>query len=460
MKPLFDPSIHHIHLVGIGGNSMVAVAELLQYQGYHITGSDRAENANVRRLIAEGIPVQVGHSREVIHGADLIIHTSAVHDDNPEIQEAKRLGIPLMVRSSFFRLLTSQFPHSIAISGSHGKTTATSMAAVLLQKSPIPSTLIIGASVPEIGGNISIGGGELILNEACEFEESFLDFDRDLAVILNIDRDHLDYYRDLAHIQDAFVTFANQTREGGAVLVNAQDPPTQAILNRIKRRIITFAVDEEADYRADHVRIIEGQTLFAVSYRGEPIGEVALQVHGRHNVANALAAIACVHHYDKNVADYLPALAQFQGAARRFDYHGKINGALCYDDFAHHPKEIEALLESIKEFYPDKRLIVGFQPHTYSRTKLLFDEHIHAFDAADEIWMMDIYAAREPFDPTIHTSMLIDAMVHKDITYTPDFEDLRDKMHEELRENDVFFSVGCGDVNRIYDFVTLERGEK
>lgn len=439
---------------------MVAVAELLMYQGYKITGSDRAENANVRRLIAKGIPVQVGHSHEVIHGADLVLHTSAVHDDNPEIQEAKRLGIPLMVRSAFFRLLTSQFPHSIAISGSHGKTTATSMTAVMLQKSAIPSTLIIGASVPEIGGNISIGGGELILNEACEFEESFLDFEHDLAVILNIDLDHLDYYRDLEHIQDAFVRFANQTREGGAVLVNAQDPHTQPILERIERDIITFAVADEADYRADNVRIEEGNTLFEANYQGTPLGTVRLQVHGRHNVANALAAIASVHRYDKNVSDYFPALSSFQGAARRFEYHGNVNGARCYDDFAHHPREIRALLESIKELFPDNRLIIGFQPHTYSRTKLLFDEHLHAFDDADEIWMMDIYAAREPFDPSIHTSMLIEAMPHKRITYTPDFPDLRDKMHRDLQEGDIFFSVGCGDVNRIHDFVTFDKEEQ
>lgn len=460
MKRIFDNEYKKIHIVGIGGSSMVAVAELLAHQGYLVTGSDRADNKNVKRLKEKGLSIQVGHSAEVIHGADLVLHTSAVHEDNPELKEAKRLGIPTMKRSAFFRLLTSQFPRSIAISGAHGKTTTTSMTGVLLQKSTLGSTLIVGGSVPELGGSIYIGGDDLILNEACEFEASFLDFEHDLAVILNIDRDHLDYYRDLEHIQDTFVAFANATREGGVVLMNKQDPATMAIKDRVSREVLTFAVGEEADYVAENIRIEGGFTFFEARCSEEHFGTVKLQVHGRHNVANALAAIASVHQYDEHVKDYIPALEHFKGAARRFDYHGTINGALCYDDYAHHPKEISSMLQSVREVYPDRRIIAGFQPHTYSRTKLLFEEHLHAFDSADEIWIMDIYGAREAFDPTIHTKMLMEAMPHMPMTYTPDFPDLRDKMHADLKEGDVFFSIGCGDVNRIYDFVTLDKEEE
>lgn len=452
MKALFTPNIKKIHLIGIGGSSMVAVAELLQAQGYELTGSDMARNVNVRRLEERGIPVTVGHFPSSVHGADLIIHTSAVHDDNAEIMEAKRLGIPLMKRSQFFHELTKTYKHSVAISGAHGKSTVTSMVSVMMADSDLDPTLVVGASVHELEGNVRIGKGNLIVNEACEFEASFLDFYRTISVILNIDDDHLDYYGSLDKIKDAFVLFANETEEDGFVLVNADDEYTMEIVPRITRRVVSFGVDNDADYRAKNVHYDhQGFLSFDIYHKDNFLGAVELSVPGKHNIQNALAATAIVHHYHKDVSKGLEKLHAFKGAVRRFDPHGSLNGALLYDDFAHHPKEILRMLEAAREVFPDKRIVVGFQPHTYSRTKILFKDFLSCFKPADVLWIMDIYAAREAHDPSIHTTMLVEALTEPKADYVPTFEALRDRMRSDLKEGDVFFSVGCGDVYRIFD---------
>lgn len=454
--------IEKIHLIGIGGSSMVAVAELLQAQGYTLTGSDMAHNVNVRRLEEKGIPVTIGHFATNVHGADLIIHTSAVHEDNAEIMEARRLEIPLMKRSHFFHELTKSYNHSVAISGAHGKSTVTSMVSAMMADSPLDPTLVVGASVHELEGNVRIGEGDLIVNEACEFEASFLDFHRTISVILNIDDDHLDYYGSLDKIKDAFVLFANETEEDGFVLVNADDEHTMEIVPRIKRRIVTFGVDNEADYRARNVHYDhQGYLSFDILYQDTFLGAVELSVPGKHNIQNALAATAIVHHYHKDLSKELETLHKFRGAVRRFDPHGTLNGALLYDDFAHHPKEILRMLEAAREVFPDKRIVVGFQPHTYSRTKILFNDFLDSFEPADVLWIMDIYAAREAHDPSIHTTMLVEAMERPKAEYVPTFEALRDQMREQLREGDVFFSVGCGDVYRIFDeFLFVDEREE
>lgn len=431
---------------------MVAVAEILQAQGYQLSGSDMAHNVNVKRLEEKGIPVVIGHFASSVHGADLIIHTSAVHQDNAEIKEAMALGIPMMKRSKFFHELTKSFTHSVAISGAHGKSTVTSMVSAMMADSPLDPTLIVGASVHELDGNVRMGEGDLIVNEACEFEASFLDFYRTISVILNIDNDHLDYYGSLERIKDAFVLFANDTEEDGFVLVNADDEYTRDILPRIQRRIVSFGVDKEADYQAKNIHYDhQGYQSFDIYFLGEFLGSVELSVPGKHNIQNALAATAIVHHYHKDVSKELEKLHEFKGAVRRFDPHGVLNGALLYDDFAHHPKEILRTMEAAREVFPDKRIVVGFQPHTYSRTKILFEDFLHCFAPADILWIMDIYAAREALDPTIHSTMLVEAMENPPAEYVPTFEDLRDRMRERLQEGDVFFSVGCGDVYRIFD---------
>lgn len=452
MKKMFSPDIQRIHLIGIGGSSMVAVAEILHDQGYILTGSDMAKNSNVKKLEAKGIPVALGHFAQNVEGADLIIHTSAVHEDNVEIIEARKRGIPLMKRSRFFHELTRKYKNSVAISGAHGKSTVTAMVSVMMADSPLDPTLIVGAGVHELDGNVRLGKGDLIVNEACEFEASFLDFHRTISVILNIDDDHLDYYGSLEHIQDAFVEFANGTEESGFVLMNADDPKSMIIVPRIERKIITFGIENEADYQArnphyDH----QGYLTFDITYHGELLGSVELSVPGVHNIQNALAATAILHHYHGDVTKVLETLHRFKGAIRRFDPHGSLNGALLYDDFAHHPREIAKTLEAARSVFPGKHIIVGFQPHTYSRTKLLFRDFLTCFKDADQVWIMDIFAAREALDPTIHSTMLVEALKYPPASYVPTFEDLRDKMRAELKEGDVFFSVGCGDVYRIFN---------
>ncbi|NLY37044.1 MAG: UDP-N-acetylmuramate--L-alanine ligase [Tissierellia bacterium] len=452
MKDLFSEDINKIHLIGIGGSSMVAVAEILLDRGYSITGSDMARNSNVKKLESLGVPFTLGHFAQSVEDANLIIYTSAVHDENAEIIEAKKRGIPLMKRSKFFHELTKNYTHSVAISGAHGKSTVTAMVSVMMANSPLDPTLVVGAGVHELDGNVRLGKGNLIVNEACEFEASFLDFHRTISVILNIDDDHLDYYGSFENIQNAFVDFANGTEEGGFVLMNADDPQSMEILPRINKKVLTFGVDNDADYRAlnyhyDHL----GYLSFDIYHKKELLGSVELSVPGVHNIQNALAATAIAHYYHGDVKQELETLHKFKGAIRRFDPHGRLNGALLYDDFAHHPKEIARTLEAARSVFPDKRIVVGFQPHTYSRTKILFKDFVKCFKDADLVWIMDIFAAREANDPTIHTTMLVDALEQPPAVYVPTFEELRDKMRSELREGDVFFSVGCGDVYRIFD---------
>ncbi len=452
MKDLFPPEVDRIHLIGIGGSSMVTIAEILLDRGYKITGSDMARNANVEKLEDRGIDISIGHFPKSVQGADLIIHTSAVHGDNPEIREAKRLGIPLVKRSHFFGILTKKYKDSVAISGAHGKSTVTAMVSAMMADSPLDPTLIVGASVHELQGNIKIGKGDIIVNEACEFEASFLDFYRTISVILNIDDDHLDYYGSLDNIQRAFVDFANGTAEDGFVLVNVDDPLTREILPQIERRTVSFGVDNPADYKAENPHYDhQGYLTFDILYKDDYLGSVELSVPGVHNIQNALAATAIVHHFQGDIKKELEILHNFKGAVRRFDPHGQLNGALLYDDFAHHPKEISKMLEAARSLFTDKRIIVGFQPHTYSRTKLLFDDFLEAFKDSDEVWIMDIFAAREKKDPSIHSTMLVEAMKDPQASYVPGFEDLRDRMLSDLGEGDVFFSVGCGDVYRIFD---------
>lgn len=452
MKDLFSPNTNKIHLIGIGGSSMVAVAEILLDKGYILSGSDMAKNSNVKRLESKGIPITIGHFAQSVAKADLVIYTSAVHDDNVEIIEAKKRGIPLIKRSHFFQKLTEKYSHSVAISGAHGKSTVTAMVSVMMAESPMEPTLVVGAGVHELDGNVRLGKGDLIVNEACEFEASFLDFERTISVILNIDDDHLDYYGSIDHIQDAFVEFANGTKENGFVLMNADDPLSMEILPRIRKKVVTFGLDNEADYRAkNHHYDHQGYLSFDIYHKKDLLGSVELSVPGIHNIQNALAATAIVHHYHGDVKKELQTLQKFKGAIRRFDPHGDLNGALLYDDFAHHPKEISKTLEAARSVFPDKRIVVGFQPHTYSRTKLLFNDFLNSFKDADVVWIMDIFAAREANDPSIHSKMLVGKMTNPPASYVPTFEDLRDKMRLELKEGDVFFSVGCGDVYRIFD---------
>ncbi len=459
MKKLYSNNINNIHLIGIGGSSMVAVAEILHHQGYTITGSDIAENGNTLMLKKKGIKIYKGHGKENINNADLIIHTSAVHDDNPEIIEAKKKGITILKRNEFFKKLTREYTNSVAITGAHGKTTVTSMIAVMLKETDIDPTLIVGARVEELGGNVYIGKSDFIVNEACEFEASFLDFYHSIGIILNIDNDHLDYYKNMDNLKKAFVKFANDTTLDGKVIMNIDDENTRSIMKHIERDIITFSVERDADFTAKNKTINKkGFPEFDVYRNDELLGHVSLSVRGEYNITNSLAAISCVSQYTDNIKPLLKGLKNFKGAQRRFEFHGELNGALLFDDFAHHPNEIRSVLKAARAAFPEKRIVVGFQPHTYSRTKLLFEDFLNCFKDSDYMYVMDIFAAREELDPTIHSLDIVNKSKTPPAEYTKTFEDLRDAMYRDLKEGDVFFSIGCGDVYRIFSF--LKMGKK
>lgn len=458
MKKLFADNIKNIHLIGIGGISMSALAKILHKNGYIVSGSDFQDGKEVQELLGMGMEITLGHRPENVQGKDLIIYTSAIHEDNPELMEARRLNLPIMTRGHFLGLLTSQFKDSIAISGTHGKTTTTSLVSVMLLKTALDPVLLVGAHVPELGSNAVIGGGEVIVNEACEYYSSFLDFHYNVAVILNIDEDHLDYFRDLEHIKDTFIAFGNKVGKDGVVILNKDDANCRAIQDKLLVKVLTYSQEEEADFTARDIRYDEnGRALFDIYFQDQCIASVHLSIPGKHNISNTLAACAAVYQVNGSLHGVLEALTHFEGAARRMEKKGVYHEALLIEDYAHHPSEIKASLAALRLQYPTKRLIIAFQPHTYTRTLKLFERFSEAFEGCDQVWLVDIYAAREQDVYGIDSKKLAQAVDGKthNATYVGSLDQLKDKL-EELKSGDVFVAMGAGDIYKIYqkiDFI-------
>lgn len=457
MKKLFSDKIKNVHLIGIGGISMSALAKILHKNGYTVSGSDFQNGKEVQELLDLGLDITLSHKAENVQNKDLIIYTSAIHEDNAELMEAHRLKIPTMTRGHFLGLLTSQFKDSIAISGTHGKTTTTSLVSVMLLRTALDPVLLVGAHVPELGSNAVIGGGDVIVNEACEYYSSFLDFHYNVAVILNIDEDHLDYFRDLEHIKDTFIAFGNKVGKEGVVILNKDDANCRAIQDNLLVKVLTYSLEQEADFMARDIRYDEqGRALFDIYHHEKCIASVHLSIPGRHNVSNALAACAAVYQVNGSLDGVLDALRHFEGAARRMEKKGFYHEAVLIEDYAHHPSEIKASLSALKLQYPHHRLIIAFQPHTYTRTLKLFERFAEAFEGCDQVWMVDIYAAREQDVYGVDSAKLARAVEEKthNATYVGSIDQLKLKM-DELQNGDVFVAMGAGDIYKIYQKIDL-----
>lgn len=436
------------HLIGIGGVSMSSLAEVLLDMGLIISGSDNQESQNVRNLRELGINIAIGHNKDnITDDVEFVVRTAAVRDDNPEIIAAREKQIPVFERTQAWGTISKDYNNALCISGTHGKTTTTSMCTHILMAAEKDPTVMLGGTLPLLNaGGHRIGRGNTIIMEACEYYNSFLSFFPTVAVVLNIEADHLDFFKDLEEVKRSFRIFASKVPEDGYVVANIDDENTMDALDGIPRRLITFGLSDNADVYAKNIVYLGTATTFDIYYKGRLFTDVTIHVPGVHNVKNALAATAaaiCLG-IRPNAVKY--GLAGFNGAGRRFEYKGKYNGADVYDDYAHHPGELKALLDTL-ETLDYKRTIIVFQPHTYSRTAALFDDFVEQLKRPDVLLLAEIYAAREQNTIGISSAALAEKVPNS--IFSPDFEALENTLRNIARPGDVIFTVGAGDVFKI-----------
>ncbi len=442
--------IRTVHFVGIGGIGMSGIAEVLLNLGYGITGSDLGQTDITQRLTSLGAIIHKGHHASNIGDADVVVTSTAVKKDNPEVIEAHRQNIPVIPRAEMLaELLKMKF--SIAVSGSHGKTTTTSMISTVLAYGCLDPTMVIGGKLASIGSNAKMGDGEIIVAEADESDGSFLKLAPCIAVITNIDREHLDYYRDIDEIKDAFLQFANIVPFYGSTVICIDDRHVKEILPQIKRKTITYGLALPADYRATDISINGASTTFTVLYREQRLGVATLNVPGMFNVYNALATIAVAREVDMDFQTIADGLKTFVGVHRRLEVKGTVREVTVVDDYGHHPTEIRETLAAARHVWKG-RLIVIFQPHRYTRTKALFQEFIEAFPDADTLILTDIYAASETPIPGVHAEILAAAIREhgpREVFYVADFKDIVDKLLAIAGPGDVIITQGAGTVWKI-----------
>ena len=439
----------HIHFVGIGGIGMSGIAEVLLNLGYRVTGSDMKRTAITERLEKLGGIIHEGHSAANIEGAHVIVTSTAVRSDNPEVIEAVRKQIPVIPRAEMLAELM-RLKYGIAIAGSHGKTTTTSMTAMVLTQGELDPTVVVGGRLNAWGSNAKLGKGDFILVEADESDKSFLKLSPTIAVVTNIDREHLDFYKDLEEIQSHFVQFVNKVPFYGAVIICLDDPNVQAIIPRITRRMITYGMTAQADISASQIEVMHDRfgSAFNVKYRGQDLGRVRLNVPGMHNVSNALAAIAVGLDLELSFEIIASALESFRGAERRFQVKGeRSDNILVVDDYGHHPTEIRATLAAAKS--SGRRLIVLFQPHRYTRTAALRDDFARSFYDADVVLLTDIYAAsEEPIEGVTAQALAedIERFGHRNVRYVGSVEQGAQAFAEVAQPGDLALTLGAGSV--------------
>ncbi len=435
------------HLIGIGGVSMSSLAEVLKGMGINVSGSDTNDSANVKALRRLGIPVAIGHQAENIgDDVDFVVRTAAVHDDNPEVVWARWQGIPVFERTEAWGAISQDYANALCISGTHGKTTTTSMCTHILMAADRDPTVMIGGTLPLLNAGHRVGQGNTIVMEACEYYNSFLSFHPTVAVILNIEADHLDFFKDLADVEKSFHMFAERVPADGCVVANFDDANTMYTLRDVQRKIVTFGLSPEADVYAENIRYIGASSEFDIMYKGKPFTDVTLHVPGQHNVKNALAATAaaiCLG-VRPNAVKY--GLAGFNGAGRRFEFKGKFNGADVYDDYAHHPGELKVLLDTVERLNY-KRTVLVFQPHTYTRTAALFEDFVGQLKRPDVLLLAEIFAARERNTIGISSAALAERI--EGSGFYPTFEALEEKLRELAQPGDIILTVGAGDVFKI-----------
>jgi len=451
-----------VHLVGIGGAHMSAIAQILHAWGHTITGSDQKTSAMTEKLAALGISVAIGHRAENVGDAQLVVYTSAAHGDNAEIVEAQRLGIPAIKRAEMVaRLMEGRY--SIAVAGTHGKTTTSGLIAHMLVEAKLDPTYLIGGEVRSLGTNAAPGEGRYIVVEADEYDRAFLSYTPDVAVVTNIEPDHLDIYGTDEEMTGAFAQFMASTPIDGHVIACADSPRVRETLaaGGVKAADVqTYALDQPAEWHAGAATQLERGQTFAVEHAGREAGTYTIELSGRHNVSNALAGIAAGATIGIETAVMQAALASYRGAQRRFEYVAEARGVLIMDDYAHHPTEVRVgTIEAARQRFPKRRLVVLFQPHTFTRTAYLLDEWKSCFAGADVLYITHTYAAREQPEEGMSGRDLAALIESPRAEYVDSFAEAAERIATDLREGDVFFTVGAGDVDSVGRMV-LERLRK
>jgi UDP-N-acetylmuramate--alanine ligase len=455
-------NFQRIHLVGIGGSGMSGIAEVLLSTGYAVSGSDLKASAVTERLRKQGAVIHEGHHAENVHGAHVVVISSAVHGDNVEVIEAHRLKIPVIPRAEMLAELM-RLKYGIAIAGAHGKTTTTSLVASVLAAANLDPTFVVGGRVNHVGSNARVGQGDYMVVEADESDRSFLLLAPVIAVITTIDREHLDQYSSLEEIQDTFLQFANRVPFYGGVILCVDEPNVQAILPRVKRPVVTYGTSSQADLVISDVKLEGLSSEFRLTYHGDDLGVFRLpSPPGIHNVRNAAAA-AAVGLFLNVPADLIRAgLAKFSGVGRRFEIKGTFGGVTLIDDYGHHPAEIRATLEAARGCNY-KRLLVFFQPHRYTRTQGLWDDFRRSFNQADILVVTEIYGAGEaPIDGVTGEKLAaaISAAGHKRVLYTSTMQAGTEYLLREARPGDAILAIGAGSINRVLDQLALLLGTK
>ncbi len=442
--------IRRIHFVGIGGIGMSGIAEVLHNLGYAVSGSDSRESDVTRRLASLGIRVAVGHAAEHVEEADVVVRSSAVTAQNVEVQAARQRLIPVIQRAEMLAELM-RMKYGVAVAGTHGKTTTTSMVATVLARGGFDPTMVIGGRLDALGSNAKLGRGDFLVAEADESDGSFLTLSPTIAVVTTIDAEHLDYYRDLGEIREAFLRFINKVPFYGLAVLCLDQEHIQALLPRVEKRFVTYGLRAQADLQAEGMAFAGMATTFDVRWRGRPLGRVALRVPGLHNVYNALAAVAVGLDLEMDFAVIRDALAEFGGVDRRFQVRGEAGQVMVVDDYGHHPAEIQATLNAAKGGF-GRRLIVCFQPHRYTRTRALLQEFSTAFYQADVLLVTEIYPAGEAPLPGVSGKQIADGVAehgHRAVTFVPEKADLAQAALEAARPGDMIITLGAGDVWRV-----------
>ncbi|MDR0952485.1 MAG: UDP-N-acetylmuramate--L-alanine ligase [Oscillospiraceae bacterium] len=435
------------HLIGVGGVSMSPLAEVLSGFGLKLTGSDMAESEKTEHLRSLGIDVIIGHAAEnLAPDVDFVVRTAAVHDDNPEIMAARELGIPVFERTQAWGAIMRDYKNALCISGTHGKTTTTSMCTHILMAARRDPTIMLGGTLPLLKANHRVGAGDTIVMESCEYYNSFHAFFPTIAVILNIEADHLDFFKDLDDVKNSFRCFADLVPEDGCIIANVDDENTMDALTPLNRPLLTFGLGQCAVVRGENLVSRGGKTDFDVIYDGKLFTHVVLNVPGRHNVMNALAACAsaiCLGVPGEAVAE---GLAAFSGAGRRFEFKGSCRGADVYDDYAHHPGELKALFDAV-EALDYSRVIVAFQPHTYTRTRALFDNFVEQLRRPTLTYLAEIYAAREKSIAGVSSQELAKKVPNS--RFFPTLDSLEAALLELAAPGDIILTVGAGDIFKV-----------
>ncbi|MDP6457017.1 MAG: UDP-N-acetylmuramate--L-alanine ligase [Candidatus Marinimicrobia bacterium] len=455
--------IRKVHFVGIGGIGMSGIAELLLNLGFNVSGSDLKPSEITKSLRQKGAVIFEGHGYDNINDSDMLVYSSAVNMDNPEVQAARDRGIPVIRRAEMLGELLKLKAISIAIGGTHGKTTTTSMMGAVLTAGELDPTIVVGGVVKSLNVNALLGAGDVIVVEADEFDKSFLQLSPTYAVITNIDSDHMDCYDSQEDLLNAFTQFANAVPFYGTVVACTDEPLVKKIVPNISRPVVTYGFTKDADFRAEQMEYREIQTDFVVKHKNEELGSIQLQVPGAHNVKNALAVIGLSFELDINFDTIRRGLKNFSGVRRRFEIKGIFNDIMVVDDYAHHPTEVSATLKAVKNGW-ERRLVSVFQPHLYTRTRDFYEDFARAFLISDVLIVTDVYPAREEPIEGVSGELIVNAaksMGHKDVHWVKDKKSVVAALRALVNEGDLVITLGAGDIWRMGDqYVAVLQGEK